>query len=136
MFVYLYISIYIYIPVCIHTYIHAHTHVLYIFIYVHTYIYTYICIYTYINVCVCARARIVLVLEKRAQMGERLRGRGSEGERIPSRLHAQSGARHRAWFHNPGIMTQAKIKNQMLNRLSHPGAPILFSNKSTVTKFF
>ena len=45
---------------------------------------------------------------------------GGEGGRILSRLHAQHG--HGAWYHNPGIVTWAKIKNQMLNQLSQQGA--------------
>jgi len=52
------------------------------------------------------------------------RGRGRRRERILSRLHVQ----HRAWrgarSHDPEIMTWAKIKSQMLNRLSHPGTPL------------
>ena len=47
----------------------------------------------------------------------------SESERIPSRLHTQYGRQPRAQSHNPGITTWAKFQSQMLNWLSHPGAP-------------
>ena len=47
-----------------------------------------------------------------------------ERERIPSRLHAQHRAQHGTQSHNSKLMTWAKIKNQMLNWLSHPGALI------------
>ena len=55
------------------------------------------------------------------QTGERGRGKGRE--RILSRLYAQPGAQHWAGSHAPGIMTWAEIKSQMLNWLSHQGAP-------------
>ena len=49
---------------------------------------------------------------------------GSRGkERISRRLHAQHRAPHGAWSHDPGVVTWAEIKSQMLNWLSHPGAP-------------
>ena len=53
------------------------------------------------------------------------RGRGRGRGRISSRLHAQCRAQYRAQSHNSEIMTWAKIKSQMLNRLSCPGTPKL-----------
>ena len=50
-------------------------------------------------------------------------GRGAEGERIPSRLHAQHGAQNGARFHDPGILTWAEIKSRTLIQLSHSCAP-------------
>ena len=40
-----------------------------------------------------------------------------------SRLHAQRGAQHGAWTHDPEIKTWAEIKSWTLNRFSRPGAP-------------
>ena len=50
---------------------------------------------------------------------------GAEGERkrILSESHAQPGVRHRAQSHNCEIMTWVKIQSQMLDWVSHPGAP-------------
>ena len=53
--------------------------------------------------------------------------RGEGGAGILSRLHAQGRVRHGAQSRDPGIMTWAEIKSQMLNRLSHPGA-MFYSN--------
>ena len=53
-------------------------------------------------------------------------GRGRGRERIPSILCTEHGAQCGASSRNPEIMTWADIKSQMLNFLSHPGAPILF----------
>ena len=52
------------------------------------------------------------------------RDRDRKRERAPRRFHPQCEARHRAWTHDHEIMTWAKIKSQMLNWLSHPGAPV------------
>ena len=63
---------------------------------------------------------------------KKIRENASEGEgriereRILSRLHAQCGAWHGTWSHDPGIMTLPEIKSQMLRQLSHPGAPQSF----------
>jgi len=46
-----------------------------------------------------------------------------ERERILSRFHAQHGAQLRILSHDPEIMTWGKIKSQMGNWLSYPGAP-------------
>ena len=54
---------------------------------------------------------------ERAWVGGRDRG--------TSRLPTEYWAQHGAWSHNPEIMTWAEIKSQMLNQLSHPGAPII-----------
>ena len=43
------------------------------------------------------------------------------------RCRAQRGA----WSHNSEIMTWAEINSRTLNRLSHPGAPILYSWKES-----
>ena len=61
---------------------------------------------------------------------EREREREREGERIPSRLNAVS-TEPTMWLDlmNCEIMTWAKIKNQMLNSLSHPGANRIFYPK-------
>ena len=47
-----------------------------------------------------------------------------EGERILSMLHTQHGVQYGAQFHNPEVMTWAKIKSQTLNHLSR-GAPLM-----------
>ena len=47
------------------------------------------------------------------------RGRGRK--KTFSNLHTQGRAQHRAWSHDPEIMTWAKIKSQTLNWLNHPG---------------
>lgn len=52
-------------------------------------------------------------------------GGGAEGEEISSWLCTVHGAHHRAWAHDPEIMTQTKNKSQIPNQLNHPGAPIL-----------
>ena len=44
-------------------------------------------------------------------------------ERIISRFRAQQGAHYGARSHDPEIMTWADIRSQMLNWLSHLGAP-------------
>ena len=54
---------------------------------------------------------------------ERERGREGEREITLSRLHAQRGGQCGAPSQDLGIMTSAKIKSQMPNQLSHPGAP-------------
>ena len=53
------------------------------------------------------------------------RGAEGEGERVSSRLPAEHGAQQGAQSHHTEIMTWAKIKSQIFNWLSHPGAPIL-----------
>ena len=49
--------------------------------------------------------------------------RDGERERVASCLPAELWALRRIGSHDPEIMTWAKIKSQMLNHLSHPGAP-------------
>ena len=52
--------------------------------------------------------------------GEMGRGWGwGRGWEMSNRFPAKYGA----WSHHPEIMTWAKMKSQMLNQLSHPGAP-------------
>ena len=47
-----------------------------------------------------------------------------EREKIPSRLHTDSAQSDVGLkLKNHEIMTWAEIKNQMINRVSHPGAP-------------
>ena len=57
--------------------------------------------------------------------GQKERERERERERGESQADSMLSAerRHRAQSHGPGITTRAKIKSQMLNGLSHPGAP-------------
>ena len=56
-----------------------------------------------------------------AQAGERQRGR----KRIPRRLHAVTAEPHTGLkLTNHEIMTGAKTKSRMLNRLSHPAIPV------------
>ena len=52
------------------------------------------------------------------------RGLGPREEKISSKLWSQQGAQSQ----NPEIMTPAEIKSQVLNRLSHPGAPGYYSD--------
>ena len=57
-----------------------------------------------------------------------LRGRGEprereRGERVWSSLPTGHGARWRARPHDPEIMTWAKIRSRMPNRVSHSGVP-------------
>ena len=55
-----------------------------------------------------------------AEEGQRERGR----ERIPRRVHTVSAEPDAGPnLRNSEIMTRAEIKSQMLNLLSHPGAP-------------
>ena len=70
-----------------------------------------------------------------------LSGGGKEGEGEVENLQqttAEQGAPHRAWSHEPEIMTWADIKSQLLNRLSHPGALSLgpFKNKNVYSHSF
>lgn len=44
-------------------------------------------------------------------------------EGISSRLPTEHRSGYKAQSHDPEIMTQAEIKSQMLNRLSHSGTP-------------
>ena len=60
----------------------------------------------------------MFILERERESTHASRGR-VEGERIPSSLHAQCGARCAAPSHDPEIMTWAETKSQTLNRLSH-----------------
>ena len=54
------------------------------------------------------------------------RGRKRDRDRIPSRLCTVSTEPDvELELTNREIMTSAEIKSQMLNRLSHPGAPTL-----------
>ena len=54
------------------------------------------------------------------------RGRERKRERIPSRLQAVSAEPDKGLYPtNQEIMTRAKIKSQMLNELSYPGAPAM-----------
>ena len=56
----------------------------------------------------------------------RVKGRAEgEGERIPSRLHAQHRTPYRALSPDPETMAWAKVKSQMLTCLSHPVTPRL-----------
>ena len=55
-------------------------------------------------------------------------GQGQKESRILSEFHAQHRAWHGAPSHDPGIMTWAWIKSQMLNWLSHPGTPGISNN--------
>ena len=63
-------------------------------------------------------------LSQIANKGTNIYGSREERERIPSRLHAVSvepdAGRDPT---NNEIMTRAKIKSWLLNRLSHPGTP-------------
>ena len=55
------------------------------------------------------------------------RDRERERERIPSRLCSVRAEPNVGLEHtNREIMTSAKIKSQMLDQLSHPGAPRIF----------
>lgn len=63
--------------------------------------------------------KILFILEKEHKWG---RGKVRGGERIPNRPYTEHGARHRTQSQNLEFMTQAEIKSQTLNRLSHPGA--------------
>ena len=57
---------------------------------------------------------------------DRVSGGGAERgrERIPGRLHTVSAEPNVGLeLRNCKIMTEAKIKSQVLNQLSHPGAP-------------
>ena len=73
---------------------------------------------------------------------EREGERERERERAPSRFHAASRQPNSGLpLANCEIMTGAKIKTQMLNRLSHPGAPVCalydcqpFFNKAVTIK--
>ena len=56
-------------------------------------------------------------------------GRGAE--RISSRLPIEYGAWCGAQSQDPEIMTWAKIKSQLINWLSHPGALIISAFQST-----
>ena len=49
-------------------------------------------------------------------------GRQRDKERILSRLPTEQGAQHGAPFQDPEIMTQTKIKSQLLNQQNHPGS--------------
>ena len=53
--------------------------------------------------------------EQRTREKEKERERERERERTSSRLHTQLGAQNGARSHDPGIMTQAKIKSRRLN---------------------
>ena len=67
----------------------------------------------------------LFILRERERKHEQ--GRGREGERIPSRLHAVSAEPKTGLnLTNYEIMTWAEIKNQILNWLSNPGAPNFF----------
>ena len=44
---------------------------------------------------------------------------------LPLSLHTEHGVWHRAWSHDPKVMTWDEIKSWMLSRLSHPGTPWL-----------
>ena len=52
-------------------------------------------------------------------------GAEGEGER-ESQAGSKPGAQNRAQPHNPQIMVWGEITSQMLNHLSHPGAPHIF----------
>ena len=60
------------------------------------------------------------------------RGEGQR-QRILSRLHAQRGAWHGAWFHDPVIMTWGEIKSQTFKWLSHPDTPLMFFSLAILT---
>ena len=67
---------------------------------------------------------LVIYFERECKGRRAERGR----ERIPGRLHTVSTEPHTGLkLTNCEIMTWAEIKSQILNRLSHPGPPILFS---------
>ena len=54
------------------------------------------------------------------------KGKERRRERIPSRFHTDSTESNAGLnFTNQEIMTRAKIKSQMLNELSYPGAPAM-----------
>ena len=60
----------------------------------------------------------IYLCERACQWGGR-----AEGERVSSRLPAERRAQHGVWSHHPEIMTLAKFKTRMFNRLHYPGAP-------------
>lgn len=57
----------------------------------------------------------LFVHKKKKKIGRGGRLVGRVRERISSSLHTQQGARHQVRSHNPEVMTQAKIKSQVLN---------------------
>ena len=57
-------------------------------------------------------------------------GAKEEGENYLSRLPAQLGAPHGSWSQDPENVTWAKIKNQLLNQLSHSGTPSSLFNST------
>ena len=66
----------------------------------------------------------LFILRYSTNRAERERERERETERIPSRLRAISTEpKAELELTNHEIVTSAKIKSWMLNRLSHPGAP-------------
>ena len=58
-----------------------------------------------------------------------VRGRGGNPKQTPT----EQGARSWAWSHDPEIMTWAQIQSRRLNRLSHPGVPIILFKVITHT---
>ena len=69
---------------------------------------------------------------ERAQVGEEQRERERKRERIPSRLRTASAEPVvELKLRNCEIMTWAETKSRLLNRLSHPGAPVFNFFKNT-----
>ena len=72
----------------------------------------------------------LFILREREQGRGRERERERGRERIPSRLHTLSAEPDVGLeVTNREIVTWAESKSQMLNRLSHPGAPKLHSQR-------
>ena len=61
-----------------------------------------------------------LILERETEQT----GRGAEGERESScRFYTKHRAQHRAWSHDPEIMTWTETKSPVLKQLSHLDSP-------------
>ena len=110
MYVCIYIHIYIYICVYICMYV-----CMYVYIYIYKYIWTYISLYINIHIYIIF---LSLCIWERERAGE------GQRERVPSRLHTVGMEPHVGLKPtNHEIMTRASIKIQVLNWLSHLGAP-------------
>ena len=85
----------------------------------------------YLKILTTMNAILILKKKKKYYRGRAHKSQCEWGkeqrERISSRFYAKRGTQGEVGSHDPEIRIQAKIKSQMPNQLSHPGACLILN---------